>query len=61
MRKILSVLEFLWFKVREEVNSFEARLTPWINDSEQVHFSVKRCGEFTATFYRHNCPSMNLY
>ena len=51
MRKILSVLEFLWFKVREEVNSFEVHLTPWINDSKQVHFPVKRCGEFTATFF----------
>ena len=71
MSKTISVLEFSWFKMSEEVNSCETHLTPSRNQMrirfachhlshKDVHFAGKQCGEFTAIFCRNNCPSVNL-
>ena len=72
MSKTISVLEFSWFKMSEEVNSCETHLTPSINQMctrfachhlshKDVQFTAKQCGEFTAIFCCHNCPSVALY
>ena len=31
------------------------------DDAKDVQFAAKQCGEFTAIFCCHNCPSVNLY